>query len=513
MSKILRVLTSRVGIIGSILLLQLLWILAIMFSVSRYHMYISAVFTVIGCCMVIYISNQWKDPAYKMVWYILIMGMPLVGCVLYLLFGRLQDVSIYMKRYRKIRDSLKHHVSQKPDVLEKIKSEDDSVYRQVHYLEKHCGYPVYEGVKAEYFPDGAEYFESLCSAIEDAKSFVFLEFFIICEGAMWDRLHKLLRAKARDGVEIRIFYDDLGSFRLPGHSVRELEADGIKCKRFNPLRPVLTAVMNNRDHRKIVVVDGKTAFTGGINLADEYIHEKIRFGFWKDCGVRIDGKAAESFTVMFLEMWNATEKSGSGDDERFFPDLGQPGPEVLESAGCVQPYADNPLDAEFIGGNVYLNMIHHAVHYIYFFTPYLILTEEILRALVLAAKNGVDVRIVTPHIPDKKLTFMVTRSYYPQLLAAGVKLYEFTPGFIHSKCCICDDKLAVVGSVNLDYRSFYLHFEDGMLLYRSPAIQTIKEDFEETFRQSVNVSEDFLGRLPWHHRIIASCLRLAAPML
>lgn len=268
--------------------------------------------------------------------------------------------------------------------------------------------------------------------------------------------------------------------------------------------------MNNRDHRKIFVVDGAVGFTGGINLADEYINEVKRFGYWKDTGVRIEGEAVWSLTSMFLSMWNYIVHS-TEDYSRFMPAQHQKAP--FENDGFVQPYGDSPLDHENVGENIYLNIINRAKNYVYIFTPYLIIDHEMLTALCNAAKDGVDVRIVTPGIPDKKMIFLLTQSYYAPLIQSGVKIYQYTPGFIHAKCFVCDDEIATVGSVNLDFRSLYLHFECGVFFYRSAVVAQVKEDCLNTFVCSEQMTAEFCRNRPVPVRLLQSVLRLLAPLL
>ena len=330
---------------------------------------------------------------------------------------------------------------------------------------------------------------------------------------MWNEILDILKEKAKEGVEVRFIYDDMGSVtRLPYKYEKSLEQFGIRCRVFNPLMPLLSIVMNHRDHRKITVIDGLVGFTGGFNLADEYINRTSPHGLWKDAAVKIEGEAVASFTAMFLQMWNTIKDSDTVEDcKQYFleeyPDYEE------EGSGYVQPYCDTPLDHECVGENVYLNMIQNAKKYVYCFTPYLILDNETVEAFCLAAKSGIDVRIVTPNIPDKKMVFRLSQSYYKPLINAGVKIYQYTPGFIHSKCFLSDDKIAVCGTINLDYRSLYLHFECGCLLYHTRAVMQMKEDMEKTFRQSMEITKEFCDNTPFLRRVLQSILKLFAPLL
>jgi cardiolipin synthase len=348
---------------------------------------------------------------------------------------------------------------------------------------------------------------------------------------MFDAIVDRLEQKAKEGVHIRLIYDGVGSIStLPPKYYKTLQAKGIHCACFNPFRPFLSIIMNNRDHRKILVIDGRIAYTGGINLADEYINAIKKYGYWKDTAVRITGEAVWSFTTMFLEMWNYIVR-GTEDYTRFRaaqPDLPggessmQPVPsenggslksDVQESIGYVQPYADSPLFPEHIGENVYLNMINMAHRYVYIYTPYLIIDSEMSTALCNAAKSGVDVRIITPGIPDKKTVFLLTRSHYPELLKNGVKIYQYTPGFVHAKCFVCDDKYATVGSINLDYRSLCLHFECGALFYQSKVVAEVQKDIMQTLSACEQITLEQCESLRLPTRLVRGVLRLFAPLL
>ena len=401
-------------------------------------------------------------------------------------------------------------------VLDILHRENENMARQAEYLSKVAHYPVYRNTETKYYPDGESLFIDMVDALKEAKHFIFMEYFIIDNGEMWGTVLDILEQKASEGLDVRMIYDDVGCVNtLPARFYKQLQERGIKCQVFNPFRPFISIVLNNRDHRKIMVVDGHTGFTGGINLADEYINKKMRFGHWKDTGVRICGEAVWNFTIMFLQMWcsiTGETRDLQGDSAKAFsPNRYWDGPPGDD--GYVQPYGDSPLDEETVGENVYLQMIANARRYIYIFTPYLIIDNEMMTALCLAAKSGLDVRIVTPGIPDKRFVFLLTRSYYAQLLDAGVRIFEYNPGFIHAKCFVCDDEVAAVGTINLDYRSLYLHFECSVWMYKSRAVMEVKEDVLETLDVSteMTVSEVKGWKLPV--RMLQSLLRLLAPML
>lgn len=335
-----------------------------------------------------------------------------------------------------------------------------------------------------------------------------MEYFIIGQGEMWDEILEVLVEKVKEGVDVRIIYDDFGCARkLPNNYHKKLKDLGIKVQIFNQVIPVLSSVLNNRDHRKITVIDGKAAFTGGLNLADEYINKIERFGYWKDSVLLIKGDAVWSFTIMFLQVWSFNCGEEIDYDKYKFKSM------ETDDKGYVQVYGDSPYDGELIGESVYMNILNRAKNYVYIYTPYLIIDNELLTSLILAAKSGIDVRIVTPHIEDKWYVHIITKSYYRQLIEAGVKVYEYTPGFIHSKVFLCDDEIATVGTINMDYRSLYFHFECGAYLYKTECIDEIKKDFKETFKVSKSITIEDTRKIKWSNRFLRAIIRLIAPLL
>jgi cardiolipin synthase len=376
------------------------------------------------------------------------------------------------------------------------------------YLEQAAHCPVYGNTETRYYPLGDDCFKDILLALEQAQRYIFIEYFIIEEGQLWNSVLEVLRRKAEQGVEIRVIYDDVGSiFTLPANYPDRLEKMGIHCRVFNRMVPVVSLRQNNRDHRKYMIVDGRVAFTGGINMADEYINVKTRFGHWKDAAIRLEGDAVWSMTVSFLSMWDFTRLQDEDLSEYL------PVPASAGAAGYVQPYHDCPWDNEPVGQTVYLNLIGRAKRYVYITTPYLVIDSTVTMALTMAAKSGVDVRIITPHIPDKKTVFEVTRAYYEELVEAGVKIYEYTPGFIHGKLFVVDDTYASVGTVNLDYRSMFLHFENGVLLYETPSVMEIKADFLSTQDLSIQVDLEWCKKVPMPRRLLRDLLRVFAPLL
>ena len=409
-----------------------------------------------------------------------------------------------------VKTEMKDAMAQNQWILKEIQAQDPAVAGNVYYIGESGPYPVWKNTGVIYFPTGEEMFASMLEDLKKAEHYIFLEYFIIQEGLMWDWILEILEQKVKEGVDVRLIYDDVGCVSLlPFHYADMMEKKGIKCLAFNRFIPVFSLVMNNRDHRKIMVIDGHTAYNGGINLADEYINRKLRFGHWKDTGVRLQGDAVFNFTLMFLEIWNAF-RTPDLDYHVFRPHRWHE--EAFESDGYVAPYADTPLDNESLGENVYINILNQAKDYVYIATPYLLISDEMENALCLAAKRGVDVRILMPGIPDKPMVFFMAKSYYPPLLKAGVQIYEYTPGFVHAKSYVCDDRIATVGTINMDFRSLYLHFECGTLLYGCRAVLDVKKDMEECFPKCHQVSigdcrQGVVGNM------ITSVLRVLAPLM
>lgn len=506
----LRTLFRRRVLTILLLLLQVWFIANLIIGGSQISQQFSRLLTIASIVAVLYIVSKRDKGAYKTAWAILILTVPLFGGLMYLLF------TFQSARWRVTKDAA--HTQKKAEPLYLLPGTDEEATAnalpgcrpQIHYLQDYAGFPVYAGTETHYLSPGERKLEVLLTELEKAEKYIFLEYFIVQEGIMWDTILEILKRKAAQGVIVRLLYDDMGCFfTLPSNYPKQLKKHGIQCAVFNPFRPVLTVKQNNRDHRKIAVIDGKVAFTGGINLADEYINAKEKHGHWKDAAIMMKGKAAWSFTLIFLQMWELCTHVNEGY-ESYYPWKEQACPVIAN--GFVQPYADSPLDAENVGEHVYLQIINSAKEYVYINTPYLILDDSVLSALCLAAKSGVDVRIVTPHRWDKWVVHMTTRSYYRELIKAGVKIFEYTNGFIHSKTFVSDDKTATVGTTNLDFRSLYLHFECGTLLYESKAVMEIKEDFLQTLDTCQQITEnDCKANIVV--RLFQDVLRLFAPLM
>lgn len=512
LNKLLKKVFNRavVCIIG--ILLQVAYLVMVFLTFGTLYTYSYFIFLGLGIALSLYIYNRDINPSYKLAWIFVILSFPLFGVMFYIFFGNSHSGDRLRKRMMLYSDESKVLLPQDDELMAALHRDDPAAEKQAKYLYDYSGYPVYSGTSATYFPTGEEKFAAMLEKLEKAERFIFLEYFIIADGKMWGTVLDILERKVKEGVDVRLIYDDVGCLlTLPYKYNEEMERRGIKCRVFNPFRPIWSAKMNNRDHRKILVIDGHTAFTGGINLADEYINAYQKYGHWKDSAVMLRGAGVWSFTEMFLSMWSFLEKDSREDHRNFMPR-----PEDIRDIrgnGVVVPFTDSPLDDEPVGENVYLNIINSAEKYVYITTPYLVIDNEMQTALVLAAKSGVDVRIITPHIPDKWFVFAVTRAHYRKLLRYGIKIYEYTPGFIHAKNWVSDDKAAVVGTINLDFRSLYLHFECAAWMYRSECIPDIKRDYLETLKQCQEITYSDCIHINIFRRIGRAILRLFAPMM
>lgn len=513
LKKIAKLLFNRVFYVIFAMAVQLGWLLTIFLRLAGYSRYMSITLDVISILVVLKIVNRKINPSYKLAWTMLILCMPIFGLVLYLVFGRSRIANYMQDRFNEMLEKSSNLLQTDPEIHERLEAEDASACNQSDYIYRNAGYPIHGNTTAEYFQVGDDMFPVLVKELEQAQHYIFIEYFIIHDGVMWRTILDILEKKVKEGVDVRLIYDDMGCLTTLPHKYYEtMRAKGIKCQVFNPFRPILNIIQNNRDHRKFCIIDGYVGFTGGVNLADEYINQKERFGHWKDTAVMLKGEAVWNMTAMFLHMWNVvTYNRQENSLEEYLPHVWHP--EAFAGDGYIQPFCDSPLDNETVGENVYLNIINRAKKYVYICTPYLVIDNEMMTALCLAAKSGVDVRLMTPGIPDKKLVFLLTQSYYEQLLEAGVKIYEYQPGFLHAKSFVCDDEIGVVGTINLDYRSLYLHFEDGVWIYRNRVIYDIKKDFTDTLEYCNPVSLEFCRGRNIAVRAMQSILRLFAPML
>ena len=510
MKKIFKILFSRLFFGAIFIILQVGVMVAALYYFRDTYAQVQTFFTALSIITVLYIINQDGSSAFKIAWILPIVFLPLFGIPLYILFGKkriperkLERVSGMYLRYKAAMAPLLSESGDEPAM-------DEDARLQSAYLEKCASSPRFTQTETTYYPLGDVMFPAMLEELEKAEKYIFMEYFIIEPGIMWDSILDVLRRKAAQGLDVRLIYDDMACImRLPRDYAERMESVGIRCCTFHRFQPVPTGTLNNRDHRKICCIDGVTAFTGGVNLADEYINKRERFGHWLDCGIKVRGRAAYSFTQMFLSMWDYIRHEE--DDPVAF----RPTAEALEGIGddgVVQPYCDSPADDEPVGETVYINMLSRAKKYVYICTPYLVVDNEIMNALTSAAQCGVDVRMICPHIPDKWYVHLVTRSYYAPLMKAGVRIYEYTPGFIHSKTFVCDDDYGICGTINLDYRSLFLHHECAVWMYKSGAIADMKASFLETLEKCEEITRESYRR-PWYVRLGQSLLRVLAPLM
>ncbi len=502
---------SRSIITALIIIFQLVWIFILVSQISLISRYIEWIFRTLGFIMSIYIIGTGSNASAKMAWVIVIGFFPIVGVPLYFMFGD-KDLGKKLRlKFEKAHSYLNKKYLYKKENIVELERWYPTISGSFKYLEGHCNYPVYKNTDISYYSSGETIYADILIELKKAKKHIYLEFFIINEGLMWTSIISILKEKAAAGVDVRLIYDDVGCIdRLPANFPSRMAEHGIKTVAFNRFVPFISAVMNHRDHRKIIVIDSLIAYTGGMNIADEYINEYKRFGHWKDSGIKLVGDGAYGLSLLFLEMWNTLVKVYDDLDEIVMPEYSSS--RINRYDSYVQPFADSPLNFEEISENLYLNILGGAGRYVYIFTPYLVVDSSMTKAICRAAKRGVDVRIVTPAIPDKYLVHRLTRSNYLPLIQGGVKVYEYSPGFIHAKNVISDDLLGVVGTINLDFRSLNLHFECGVLLHDNVTIKEMKKDFLDTLKSCKQITiEDcrtnFIGILG------DAILRLFAPLM
>ncbi len=506
---LLSIVFGRGAVAAMLLLAQFGFVFMLFSRLQRYSLYLTGTVTVLTAVFMAYLLNTRSNPSIKLTWCFIIALVPVFGVLLYLFITFDWGHRAEQRVLQTIEQETARLMPPQQELMDRLRTEEPGFWPLAHYLADANGYPVYENTAVEYYSQGETKYEAMLRELEKAEKFIFLEYFIVEEGEMWDTVLDILTRKVRQGVDVRMLYDGTCSIlRLPSSYPKKLRALGIQCRVFAPIRPFISTSYNNRDHRKILVVDGKVGFTGGVNLADEYINRRARYGHWKDAAVMLRGDAVRSLTIMFLRMWNAGERQHVYEPFLFPPTQSQDGRE-----GYVIPYGDSPLDNELTGEMVYLDMLATARDYVYIMTPYLILDNEMLTALTFAARRGVDVRLILPGIPDKKYANLLAKGHYRVLTEAGVKLYEYTPGFVHSKVFVSDDTKAVVGTINLDYRSLYLHFECAAYLYKSPAIPAILQDFSDTFPQCHAITMRDVQQQKLSTRLTAAILKIAAPLM
>ena len=511
MRALFRLFFGRTMVTMLLLVAQIVIIFLVFNRLSQYAEWILSIFTVISALIILYIINCKENPAFKLAWMIPMCLFPVFGTLLFMFVqGNPGSRGLQKKLDRRKRETADYGITS-DRVMEKMEKENSPVRGLAHYIQNSNGYAAFDGAEVSYFPLGEDKYQDMLVELKKAEKYIFMEYFIIDRGIMWQSILDILVEKASEGVEVRVMYDGMCSLvKLPYNYARELEKVGLKARVFSPIKPMLSTHQNNRDHRKILIIDGKVCYSGGINLADEYINQISPYGHWKDVSVKIRGDAVRSYLIMFLQMWNLNE-TGEESYEKYIND-----PDIVSlsnASGYVIPYCDDPTNREDVAENVYLHIIDSAVKYVYIMTPYLILDNEHVVALTFAAKRGVDVRIILPHIPDKKLAFYIARTYYPQLIGEGVKIYEYMPGFMHAKVFVSDDDKAVVGSVNLDFRSLYEHFECATFLYCNSAISDIRKDYDKTVEQSRQITLEDYKHFSFISRALGRIFRVFGPLM
>ena len=508
---VLNIIFGRTMLIALMLAVQILLLVLAFTSVQTFMPYLYGVQMALYLVLLVHLVNKPSEPTIKVTWILLVVLLPALGVALYVFVEMDIGHRVLNRRLSELIQETAPLMPERAPLSEEAARERPDLEGLARYTWRFGRYGVYENTAVRYCDSGESSMEAMVEDLKQARDFIFMEFFIVEEGYMWGRILKILEEKAREGVEVRVMYDGTCAlFRLPYRYPRMLEKLGIQCKMFAPLRPMVSTHYNNRDHRKILVIDGKVAYTGGVNLADEYVNRVERCGHWKDVSLRLEGEAVRGFTLMFLQMWNI---DGSGDAFARYLSAGDAAFQGMKTPGYVLPYGDSPLDDERMGEMVYLDILSRARRYVHIMTPYLILDSEMTMALAFAAKRGVEVSIVLPHIPDKKYAFALAKTHYRELIEAGVHILEYTPGFVHAKVFVSDDDRAVVGTINLDYRSLYLHFECAAYLRDVPAIHDIEDDFQATAALCQEIRPEDLKNVKFTTRVAGWLLKVLAPIM
>ncbi|MFP5522133.1 cardiolipin synthase [Peptococcus simiae] len=509
-SKPKEVIMKPVGIMAILLVLQILLIFAGYYLLRSYLEVATAVWYALAISLVIYLLNKHQNPAYQIAWVIIMCLMPIFGGLFFLVIQLIPGTRRLAERVTWRVRATSNFLPQNKAAVESLREHSARFAGLADYLFKVGVHPTYTDTRTRYYPLGDDAFPAMLEDLEKAEEYIFMEFFIVAEGKFWDALFEVLKRKAAEGVTVRFMYDGTNMFSLPKGFQRKIIDAGINCRIFSPLQPVFSTYQNNRDHRKILVIDGKVGYTGGINLADEYINEKERFGHWKDTVIRLEGDAVQSLQAIFLQLWHVEEEDRT-DYARWLDR--KPYALPVDEPNWVIPYADAPEDGAILAQHVYMHILNMATRYVHIMTPYLILDYEMVQALIFAARRGVDVAILMPHVPDKKIPFYIARSFYPELIRHGVRILEYEPGFVHAKTFVSDDCLAVVGTINLDYRSLYLHFENGVLVYNDDFAAQVEADFQASAQVSHQMTIDDYNMTPWHHRAIGRVMRIFGPLM
>lgn len=505
-----RIIFSRTGIILLLILMQIGLVVGTTYYLEAYKDFIYGIFVLMRVVVLIYIINDSGMPEFKMTWLLFVILTPLIGTFFFIYVKMQPGTKFLRSRQAALKIETDEYMVQDPDVVDAIWASKSANANLSYYLSHQLGFPTYRNTEVKYFPLGEYKFRYLVAELKKAKRFIFMEYFIVEESYMWDTIREILIEKVSEGVEVRFMYDGMCAISmLPYNYPSQLRKYGIQCKMSNPMKPFLSTTQNNRDHRKICVIDGKVGFTGGINLGDEYINRKVRFGHWKDTAVMLRGDAVQSLTMMFLQMWNVSERKPENYERYLTPKRKG----LKRELGYVIPYADSPFDNENVGEEVYFHILNHAKKYVHIMTPYLILDNEMITTLTRVAKSGIEVIIIMPHIPDKWYAFVVAKTYYKELIEGGVQIYEYTPGFVHAKVFVSDDDTATVGTINLDYRSLYLHFECGAFIYNNSEIDRIERDFQQTLAKCHKVTLIEVKNRSLLTKISGQILRLIAPLM
>lgn len=508
--KFFKMVFSRAGIFVILILVQMLIFLGIPYYLKEYATFIYSVMSLMEIIVLVYIINTEGNPAFKLSWILCVMAVPVVGTIFYIYVHLQLETRFVQNRLAALRMETEPYMDQDQKITDALWEGKSANAQLSYYLSHQLGFPTYRNTEAEYFPVGEAKFTSMIKELEKAEKFIFMEYFIVEEGIMWNTILEILKRKAAEGVEVRFMYDGMCAFDLLPYSYpKKLQKYGINCKMSNKIRPFVSTIQNNRDHRKLCVIDGQVGYVGGVNLADEYINEKERFGHWKDTAVLLRGDAVQSLTMIFLQMWDVDMRGV----EPYGKYLTKKADTLNEKLGYVIPYADSPFDHENVGEEVYFHILNHAKKYVHIMTPYLILDNEMLTTLIRAAKSGIEVIIIMPHIPDKWYAFAVAKTYYKELIEGGVQIYEYTPGFVHAKIFVSDDDTATVGSINLDFRSLYLHFENGVFIYDNPEVQKVEEDFQNTLAKCHKVTVTEVRNRGILMKMAGQVLRLVAPLM
>ncbi len=515
-----RLFYGRMTMIALIMIAQVVVPLVLFYNLGVYSPLLYMGMLAVTFICILHIFNMPSRPEFKMSWLIFVAALTPFGCVFYLWVQTDLGHRKLKRKAEKAMEEAKEALPPDLDLAKQVQKTSPQLYGLTKIAEKAGGYGLYQNTRVTYFENGETFFPELLRQLKKAKKFIFLEFFILAEGYMWEEVRSILAQKVKEGVEVRLLYDGTNEFKnLPHSYPKQMEELGIRCRIFAPIRPFFSTEQNYRDHRKILVIDGTTAITGGINLADEYINAISVYGYWKDTSILLEGDGAKAFTRMFLEAWQVTEDVG---EYRKYLRLSDQALQVFREnmrrekempGGYVLPYGDCPLDDERLGEMVYIDMLNQAREYVHIMTPYLILDEEMKQALMMAARRGVEVVLILPHIPDKPYAFALAKAHYRQLLEAGVQIYEFTPGFVHAKEFVSDGKRAVVGTINLDYRSLYHHFECACYMEDMDVVFDIEEDMQKTMELSHRITMEDVRSQGIFTRAAGIFLKLVAPLL